>query len=63
MSHRNPTPEELREEAKSEADRAARRIMADVDRRYYDMRHPYWRQELDEHMKTCGVTKNVVKAD
>lgn len=63
MSYRNPTPEELREVARSEVERFERQAMADVDRRYYDMRHPYWRQELDGYMKTCGVTKNVVKVD
>lgn len=63
MSHRNPTPEELQEVARSEVKRFERQAMADVDRRYYDMRHPYWRQELDEYMKTYVVTKNVVKVD
>lgn len=63
MSHRNPTPEQLREVARAEVERLERQIMAEVDRRYYDMRHPCWRQELDEHMKTYVVTKNVVKVD
>jgi hypothetical protein len=60
---RNPTPEELQEVAEAEAKRAERQILAQVDRLHYDMRHPYWRQELDEYMKTYVVTKNVVKVD
>ena len=63
MSHLNPTTEQLREVARSEANRIERQAMTDVDRRYYDMRHPYWREELHEYMKTCAATKNVVKVD
>jgi hypothetical protein len=60
---RNPTPEQLQEVAEAEAKRFERQAMVDVDRRYYDMRHPYWQQELDEYMKIYVVTKNVVKVD
>jgi hypothetical protein len=60
---RNPTLKELQEVAEAEAKRFERQILAQVDQRYYDMRHPYWREELAEYMKNCVDTKNVVKAN
>jgi hypothetical protein len=60
---RNPTLKELQEVAEAEAKRAERQILAQVDRFHYDMRYPYWREELAEHMKTYVDTKNVVKAN
>jgi hypothetical protein len=58
---RNPTPEELREVAEAEAKRAERKILAQVDRLHYDMRHPFWREELAEYMKNCAGTKSVAE--
>jgi hypothetical protein len=59
---RNPTLKELQEVAKAEAKRAERQILAQVDQRYYDMRHPCWREELAEHMKNCTSTKSVAES-
>jgi hypothetical protein len=52
---------ELQEVAEAESKRLEREIFAQVDRRYYDMRHPYWREELAEHMKNCTSTKSVAE--
>jgi hypothetical protein len=59
---RNPTPEELQEVAEAEAKRAERQILAQVDQRYYDMRHPFWREELAQYMENCADIKSVVES-
>jgi hypothetical protein len=53
---------ELQEVAEAEAKRVERQILAQVDRLHYDMRHPYWREELAEHMKNCADTKIVAES-
>ena len=36
---------------------AVRRVMEDEERKNYDMRHPYWREELRDYMEKRGVQK------
>lgn len=36
---------------------AVKRVMDDENRKYYDMRHPYWREELRDYMEKRGVQK------
>ena len=62
MALRNPTLKELQEVAEAEAKRFERKILAQVDRLHYDMRHLYWREELAEHMKNCTNTKSVAES-
>jgi hypothetical protein len=58
---RNPTLKELQEVAEAEAKRFERQILA-LDRFHYDIRHPYWREELAEYMKNCADTKSVAES-
>ena len=53
---------ELQEVAKAEAKRFERQILAQVDRLHYDMRHPYWREELAQYMENCADIKSVVES-
>jgi len=41
----------------SETKRMEREILSAVDRRYYDMRHPNWREELKEYMEKASKPK------
>ena len=41
----------------SETKRMEREILSAVDRRYYDMRHPNWRDELKEYMEKASKPK------
>jgi len=45
------------------AEQACRKIMRDAEERSYDMRHPYWREELREYMEKRGVTKDLIAQD
>lgn len=38
----------------SETKRMEREILSAADRLYYDMRHPYWREELKEYMEKAS---------
>lgn len=57
MSHGNLKKDQLQELSSSEINQISLSIMTNVDRRYYDMRHPYWRQELEEYMNNRGSKK------
>lgn len=57
MSHNNQRKDQYQELSRWEIDQIALNIMTNVDRRYYDMRHPYWRQELEEYMNNRGLKK------
>lgn len=50
MPHHDLTTEEIQKVAEVESKRLESKIMADVDRFCYDMRHPYWRENLDKFM-------------
>jgi|GEM_PF-3144751 len=38
----------LRMAKKSLIEKVERQIEKDIEQRYYDMRHPYWREEIKE---------------
>lgn len=42
-----------------ETKRIEREILSAVDRRYYDMRHPNWRDELKEYMEKASKLKPI----
>ena len=43
----------------SETKRMEREILSAVDRRYYDMRHPNWMDELKEYMEKASKPKPI----
>ena len=43
----------------SETKRMEREILSAVDRRYYDMRHPNWRDELKEYLGLSQPARNL----
>ena len=43
----------------SETKRMEREILSAADRRYYDMRHPYWREELKDYMEKVSKPKPI----
>lgn len=43
----------------SETKRMEREILSAVDRQFYDMRHPYWRDELRDYMEKASKPKPI----
>ena len=43
----------------SETKRMEREILSAVDRQFYDMRHPYWREELRDYMEKASKPKPI----
>ena len=43
----------------SETKRIEREILSAVDRRYYDMRHPNWMDELKDYMEKASKPKPI----
>ena len=43
----------------SETKRMEREILSAVDRRYYDMRHPNWRDKLKDYMEKASKPKSI----
>lgn len=44
-------------------EQVCRKIMRDAEERRYDLRHPYWREELREYMEKRGVTQDLIDKD
>jgi len=43
------------------ADRACQKIMRDTEDQNYDLRNPYWREELHEYMQKRGVFRDLIE--
>lgn len=49
---------DLQQQVKAELlARVERKILDDWDRKMYDMRHPFWREELQDYMAKRGIKR------